>query len=199
MKKFSILIVIVMISEILFGQNSYIEEIKEFQNEINKEYADTAESPLTKEDLAIFKGLNFYPINKKFRVTAKFKRTADEKPFNMKTTTDRAPEYVKYGEVEFTLKGKNIKANIYQSLRLREKEEYKDYLFLPFRDLSSGKTSYGGGRYIDLKIPKSDTVIIDFNKAYNPYCAYNHKYSCVIPPAENFIDVEIKAGVAKFK
>ncbi len=185
----------VAIFQTTFSQSIYNNEIRAFQDTINKEYSDTTESPLTKEDLAVFKSLDFYRINKDFRVEAKFTRTEDAEPFKMKTTTDRAPEYVKYGEVSFTLKGKKIKVNIYQSMRLRQKEEYKDYLFLPFTDLTSGKTSYGGGRYVDLKIPKSDTIIIDFNKAYNPYCAYNHKYSCVVPPAENFIDIEIKAGV----
>jgi len=183
---------------ILYAQKTYRHEIKVFQEELNKEYADSATSPLTPEDLATFKSLDFYPIKEKYRVVAKFTRTPDAVPFKMQTTTDRAPEYVKYGEVEFILKGKNIKVNIYQSLRLRKTEKYKDYLFLPFRDLTSGKTSYGGGRYVDLKIPEGDTMIIDFNKAYNPYCAYNHKYSCVIPPPENFIKVKIKAGVKKF-
>ncbi|MCF6365235.1 MAG: DUF1684 domain-containing protein [Bacteroidales bacterium] len=184
--------------QISFSQNNFKKEIKYFQNTINKQYADTAESPLLKEDLAKFKSLDFYPAKKKYKVEAKFTRTKDAIPFKMKTTTDRAPEYVKYGNVEFEIDGKKIKVGIYQSLRLKEKEEYKDYLFLPFRDLTSGKTSYGGGRYVDLKIPEGNTIIIDFNKAYNPYCAYNHKYSCVVPPLGNFIAAEIKAGVMKF-
>ncbi|NPA69061.1 MAG: DUF1684 domain-containing protein [Chlorobi bacterium] len=198
MKKAIIISVFLASQIILYAQKTYRHEIKVFQEELNKEYADSATSPLTPEDLATFKSLDFYPIKEKYRVVAKFTRTPDAVPFKMQTTTDRAPEYVKYGEVEFILKGKNIKVNIYQSLRLRKTEKYKDYLFLPFRDLTSGKTSYGGGRYVDLKIPEGDTMIIDFNKAYNPYCAYNHKYSCVIPPPENFIKVKIKAGVKKF-
>jgi uncharacterized protein (DUF1684 family) len=71
-------------------------------------------------------------------------------------------------------------------------------LFLPFSDLTCGKESYIGGRYIDLKIPTSDTILIDFNTAYNPYCAYNHKYSCPIVPLENDLPVAINAGVKKF-
>ncbi len=196
MKIFTILLSVILLFQNGTGQNSYKKEIKKFQNKLNKEYSDTATSPLTKKDLATFKGLDFYPVRKKFRVKAKFTRTENALPFKMKTTTDRAPEYVKYGELEFMLDGKKIKVTVYQSIRLKEK--YKDYLFLPFRDLTSGKTSYGGGRYVDLKIPEGNTIIIDFNKAYNPYCAYNHRYSCVVPPAENFIDVKIKAGVMEF-
>ncbi len=197
MKIFTILLSVILLFQNGTAQNSYKKEIKKFQNKLNKEYSDTATSPLTKKDLATFKGLDFYPVRKKFRVKAKFTRMENALPFKMKTTTDRAPEYVKYGELEFMLDGKKIKVTVYQSIRLKEK--YKDYLFLPFRDLTSGKTSYGGGRYVDLKIPEGNTIIIDFNKAYNPYCAYNHRYSCVVPPAENFIDVKIKAGVMRFR
>ncbi len=181
-----------------FSQNQFKSDIKKFRDELNKEYADSITSPLLKEDLLTFKGLKYYPVNKSFKVEAKFFRTPDELPFKMKTSTNRTPEYLKFGDVEFNLKGKIIKVPIYQSIKLKEKEEYKDYLFLPFRDLTSGKNSYGGGRYIDLKIPEGETIIIDFNKAYNPYCAYNHKYSCVVPPAENFINVKVKAGVKKY-
>ena len=79
--------------------------------------------------------------------------------------------------------------------------DYANYLFLPFNDNTNGKTSYGGGRFIDLEIPEagSKTIVIDFNKSYNPYCAYNHKYSCPIPPSENNLNVEISAGVKAYK
>ena len=70
-----------------------------------------------------------------------------------------------------------------------------DHLFLPFTDNTNGVETYGGGRYIDLKIPAGNTINIDFNKAYNPYCAYSDKYSCPIPPPENHLDIEIKAGI----
>lgn len=196
--KFRILFFLIFISYVAKTQNSYLKEIKAFQDTLNKQYADTAESPLTKEDLLTFKQLNFYPINKKYKVVAKFTRTENTSPFKMKTTTDRAPIYEKYGEIEFKINGKTIKLNVYQSHRLRKIEKYKNYLSLPFTDETSGTTSYAGGRYVDLTIPKSNSIIIDFNKAYNPYCAYNHKYSCVVPPAENHINAEIKAGVMKY-
>ena len=71
-------------------------------------------------------------------------------------------------------------------------------MFLPFSDLTSGNETYGGGRYIDLEIPKGKTITIDFNQAYNPYCAYNPKYSCPIVPAENELLTNVNAGVKKF-
>jgi uncharacterized protein (DUF1684 family) len=189
-----------LVSTVLLAQKSFDKEaVVAFQKELNAEYADSVKSPLLKKDLKTFKALDFYPINGNFFVNAKFIRTPDEKPFEMPTTTSRKPMYVKYGEAHFSIDGKKFKVNIYQSLDLKKIEEYKDALFLPFTDLTSGVDSYGGGRYIDLKIPQGDTISIDFNTAYNPYCAYNHKYSCPIPPQENDLAIEIKAGVKKFK
>jgi uncharacterized protein (DUF1684 family) len=172
---------------------------KEEQKKLNAEYADPKTSPLTKADLKTFKSLEFYPVDLKYCITAKFKRTPNEKPFNMATTTGRKAVYVKYGEVTFSLNGKPFKLDIFQSPDLIKEEEYKDYLFLPFTDNTNGETSYAGGRYIDMKQPKGDTIQIDFNKAYNPYCAYNHDYSCPIPPSQNFVDADIKAGVKAYK
>lgn len=174
------------------------ETAKEFQDTLNKEYGNREESPLTNEDFKVFKGLYFFPINGKFIVDAQFKRTPDEKVFKMKTTGTRLPEYVKYGELAFAIDGKSFQLNLYQNIDLTKKEGYEDYLFLPFSDLTCGKESYLGGRYIDMRIPNGETVTIDFNKAYNPYCAYNHKYSCPIVPLENDMDIEVLAGVKKF-
>lgn len=174
------------------------ETSKDFQDNLNREYANRKESPLTDEDFKVFKGLDFYPIDERFIVEAQFTSTPKEKVFKMKTTGTRLPEYVKYGELTFNIDGKPFKLNIYQNIELVKKEGYEDYLFLPFSDLTCGKESYIGGRYIDMRIPKGTTTMIDFNKAYNPYCAYNHKYSCPIVPLENDLAIEIRAGVKKF-
>jgi len=181
-----------------FGQNKFTDAVEKFQKELNAEYADAKTSPLMADDLATFKSLDFYPINEKFKVTARFVRTKKEKPFEMKTSTDRKPLYVKYGEAYFTIDGSDFKLNIYRNIELSKKAEYKDYLFLPFSDLTSGNESYICGKYIDIKVPEGNTIIIDFNTSYNPYCAYNHKYSCPKVPLENDLNIEIKAGVKKF-
>ena len=174
------------------------ETAAEFQANLNREFANREESPLTDEDFKVFQSLDFYPIDEKFTVEAKFVSTPKEKVFKMKTSTTRLPEYKKYGELLFQIDGKSFKLNVYQNIELSKKEGYEDYLFLPFSDLTCGKESYIGGRYIDMRIPKTKTVTIDFNKAYNPYCAYNHKYSCPIVPLENDLPIEILAGVKKF-
>lgn len=173
-------------------------DAEKFQKKINSEYADAKTSPLMEADLKTFKTLDFYPLSSKYYVNAKFVKAKDEKVFEMKTSTNRKPKYIKYGTVFFSVDGVALKLNVYQDVELSKSDEYKDYLFLPFSDKTCGKESYIGGRYIDLKIPQGNTILIDFNKAYNPYCAYNHKYSCPIVPLENDLNVEIKAGVKTF-
>jgi uncharacterized protein (DUF1684 family) len=181
-------------------KNIYQEEIKSFQYEMNTYYADAETSPLTEEDLATFKGLEFFEISENYQVEATFELTPDTPVFEMPTTTDRLPLYRKYGIARFTINGKKMELSIYQNQKLMTSFEYADHLFLPFNDTSNGKSTYEGGRFIDLEIPAegSQTIVIDFNKAYNPYCAYNYKYSCPIPPAENNLPVAILAGVKAY-
>lgn len=186
-------------SEVKAKQLSKYESAVAFQKEINEEYTNPKESPLTKEDFIGFESLDFFTIDTTFNVTATLERTPNAQPFLMPTTTDKSSEEVLYGILHFELHGKPFQLNVYQSLQLRETEAYRDYLFLPFSDKTNGETTYGGGRYIDLRIPEGDTITIDFNKAYNPYCAYNKKYSCPIVPKENTLDYAITAGVKKFK
>ena len=172
--------------------------VEKFQKELNAEYAEAKTSPLLPEDLKEFKSLDFYPANDHFFVVAQFIRSENEQPFEMKTTTARKPVYVKYGEAHFSIDGQFFKLNIYRNIELSKKEQYKDYLFLPFSDLTCGNESYIGGKYIDMKIPQGDRIVIDFNTSYNPYCAYNPKYSCPKVPLENDLKIEIRAGVKKF-
>ncbi|WP_298392161.1 DUF1684 domain-containing protein [Flavobacterium sp.] len=195
-KLFSLLLISSFL--ITSAQDKTLETSVEFQENLNIEYADKDKSPLMEEDLKTFKALDFFPINDKFIVEAQFIRTKKEKVFKMKTSTSRLPEYKKYGELHFTIDGVACKLNVYQNIDLIKKPGFDDYLFLPFSDLTSGKESYIGGRYVDLRIQKGTTWKIDFNKAYNPYCAYNHKYSCPIVPLENDLTVAILAGVKKF-
>lgn len=200
MKKLFLLIVLLIgASELMAQKSSKIEEVLAFQEHLNSEYANPEESPLTVEDLEKFEALEFFKIDTSFIVEPEFVRTPYESPFEMPTTTDRKPIYVKYGEAYFDLKGKSFKLNIYQNQELITKDDYVDYLFIPFTDTTNGDTSYSGGRYLDLRIPTGNTISLNFNKAYNPYCAYNGKYSCPIPPSENDISIAISAGVKAYK
>jgi hypothetical protein len=175
------------------------ESANAYQQQLNKEYADPKESPLTKQDIKTFTALDFYPVDMDYCVEAKLVRTPHEKPFIMPTTGNYRPRYVKFGELYFILYGKECRLDVFQNLDLAKLEEYKDNLLLPFTDLTSGNGSYGGGRYIDLKQQADDIIVVDFNKSYNPYCAYNPAYSCPIPPPQNDLPVEIRAGVKEYK
>ncbi len=176
----------------------WLDEITTYQQKLNEKFINPETSILKPTDFVNFTGLEFYPIDLKYRIDATFKRTPDELPFLMPTTTDRLPEYVKYGEVYFTIDNQLFKLDIFQNIDLTKKEGFENYLFLPFSDLTSGNGSYGGGRYLDLIIPLIDSIRIDFNKSYNPYCAYNEKYSCPIPPEQNDLKINIEAGVKDF-
>lgn len=177
---------------------SYLEQMRQHREELNQEFADSATSPLQEEDRMGFEALDFFPVDSNFRVVAQVVLTPDEKPFEMPTSTDRKPMYRKYGEAHFELNGEKFSLSLFQNLSLIRNPLYKGYLFVPFNDLTNGFETYGGGRYLDQRLPQGDTIIIDFNKAYNPYCAYNYKYSCPIPPRENHLEVKITAGVKDF-
>lgn len=171
----------------------------EFQRQMNADFKDASKSPLKSKDLKSFDGLDFFPFNEDFVVRAKLQRTPNSEWFNMKTTTDRISKERVYGVLSFQLKGKSYTLNVYQGEENMSTEGLEDYLFLPFLDDTNGETTYGGGRYIDLKIPSGDDIELDFNKAYNPYCVYNEKYSCPIVPRANYLDVKVEAGVKMFQ
>jgi len=177
---------------------AYLESMEIHRAEINQEFADPEQSPLTDEGLEHFEGLDFFPADPEYVVKARFVLNPDPEPFEMETTTTRRPIYVKYGEAHFTFQGEEIVLEIYQSDKAKQMEEFKEHLFLPYKDLTNGEESYGGGKFIDLKIPEGEHIIIDFNKAYNPYCAYNHKYSCPIPPEANHLNIRVPAGVKAY-
>ncbi len=171
----------------------------DFQRKINAEFKDATTSPLKDKDRKNFSGLDFFKFDLAYVVTATLKRTPGSEWFKMKTTTSRVSNERVYGVLSFELKGENYELNVYQGEELMKKKGFEDYLFLPFLDDTNGDNTYGGGRYIDLRIPNGDTIVIDFNKAYNPYCAYNDKYSCPIVPRVNYISTKVKAGVKAFE
>ncbi|WP_294291636.1 DUF1684 domain-containing protein [uncultured Chryseobacterium sp.] len=171
-------------------------EIKKFQKELNAEYRNPKETPLRGDNFTDFKEHPFFPVDMKYRVTANFVKTENAKPFDLPTSSGKTKAYREYGKASFTLDGKPYTLTLYQSLDLIKQEKYRDYLFLPFRDATNGKETYGGGKYMDLTIPKGNTIILDFNKSYQPYCAYNaYDYNCPVVPEENRLPVEIRAGV----
>jgi len=195
MKKL-VLTLIAFVPLTIFAQD-FKSEIEKHREEYKAEFLKNSSSPLKKED---FEYLRFYEPNEKFKVACEFVATKRGKPFEVSTSSGQTATYTKFGELKFEIDGKPYKLAVYQSLRLRNLPQYRDYLFIPFKDLTNGKGSYGGGRYLDLRMKDitGDKIYLDFNKAYNPYCAFSAGYSCPIPPKENHLKVAIEAGEKNF-
>jgi uncharacterized protein (DUF1684 family) len=195
------LMFLTFIFSITYGQDDVLarREIEAQREEKQNGFKDKEKSPLTPKERRKFKGLDYYPIDLKYRVTAKFIRTENQPLFKMKTTTERLPEYVKYGEVRFFIDSQEFKLEVYQSPEIMKRPGFEDYLFIPFTDATNGNETYDVGRYIEFSIPKSDEVTIDFNQSYNPYCSYSPRFSCPIPPEPNQLPIAIPVGEKKYK
>lgn len=173
-----------------------IKAIEKFQEELNAGYLNKKETPLRGNNFTNFKKHPFFPIDLKYRVTAQLIKAENPQPFEIPTSSGKTQQYREYGKAHFEIDGKPYVLTIYQNLRLIAMEKYKNHLFLPFRDATNGKETYGGGKYLDLELPKNNTILIDFNQSYQPYCAYNaYDYNCPIVPEENTLPIPIKAGV----
>lgn len=178
----------------------YTDTLEKFRTGKNIKLLYSDSSPLKPEQLKNFEGLNYFPPNLDYRVEATLSRDTVPKTIIMRTTTERAPEYILYGTVTFKLQGKDVSLSAYQSKKLLDVSTNETTLFIPFRDKTNDDETYKGGRYVDCEIPASgNRLIVDFNKAYNPYCAYNPRYSCVIPPEENRLELRIEAGEKTFE
>lgn len=145
--------------------------------------------------------LRFFPLNREWAVPARLERIDDAPWFSMETTGKSKQVCRVYGILHFRIMKKDLKLHVYQSRSLMDNPEYSQYLLLAFTDSTSGAETYEVGRYIDLSIPEINTAgfVLDFNKAYNPYCAYiSNRYNCPVPPKENNLPVAIRAGEMKF-
>lgn len=176
-----------------FSQSSgYIDSVRQFQQNYIQTHGVVNE--------ANRKYIHFFSTNNKYRVLATFKKLDDAKGFIMKTSGTKTKKYFKYGTLSFIIDNKQLKLFVYQGEQSMNDEKYKNYLFVPYTDLTSGNKSYGGGKYLDFMMEdiQNNTLLIDFNKAYNPYCAYTSGYNCPIPPRENHLPIAIKAGEMNF-
>ena len=192
-----VMIIMLIIPGIVYSQD--VQSAKDFQEELNREFADPIDSPLDSLDRIEFVELDFYPVSEDYIVEAKLVKQQGANFFEFETSTDRRPEYRVWGVAYFTLQGVECSLTLYQSKKLMNTLEYGDYLFLPYGDLTNGTSTYYGGRYINMRTVEGEKIIIDFNQSYNPYCAYSDRFSCPKVPSNNQLNVEVEAGVKKFQ
>ena len=172
--------------------------LTEYQRQVNNYFKDASVSPLKPKDLKNFQGLDFFEFDSLYVVKAKIEETKESLPFKMKTTTDIPADVRKYADLFFQISDKEFELSVYENLEYEGVEGYENYLFLPFSDETNENETYGGGRYLDLFLNGSDSIIIDFNKAYNPKCVYDENFSCPLVPRNNFLSTRIEAGIKNF-
>jgi uncharacterized protein (DUF1684 family) len=171
------------------SSEGYAQKVQQERLEKNEMFKNSEDSPLTEEQLDIFESLTYFPIAEKYKVKADFQRNTREQKIKMAITDGSQREYFVFGNAHFHLEGKELDVVVYKPVK-----EDSDYLFIPFYDKTSADLTYGGGRYVEPELLENGVLEIDFNLAYNPYCAYNHTYRCPIPPQDNNLDVSILAG-----
>jgi uncharacterized protein len=153
------------------------------------------DSPIPLGERSNFHGLKYFPPDERFRFASKLERFDMPKPIMMATSTGTRQAYLRYGAFAFENEGRRLKLIAYKSAE----DPYARSLFVPFSDQTSGRETYAAGRYLDLEEHGGDDYELDFNMAYNPYCAYSEEYTCPVPPVENKLPVSIHAGEMNYK
>lgn len=188
------LLLVIIFSNGLYAQLDYqsIETVRRIAKDSS--FSDTTHSPLDKDSIANFPGLNYFEPNESYCLLVKVKKRVGP-VFTMPTSSGKVKEFRQYAILKFKLNNKKHKLPIYQNIKLMKSPLYRDYLFIPFTDLTNSNETYGGGRYIEAKIPvEGEMLELDFNKCFNPYCHYSTGYNCPVPPRENFLNTRIEAG-----
>lgn len=171
-------------------KTDYENTVDKFRSQTLGFYTRPEESPLNSEELKSFGGLHFFDINEQYNLLATIEWMSQPDTVTMKTSKDDIRYYLRVALLHFTIAGNNYQLAAYQP-----PDDSLSSLFVPFHDLTNGNESYGGGRYLDIEADKGTTDIkLDFNFSYVPYCAYSHRYSCPLVPAENDLKVRIEAG-----
>jgi hypothetical protein len=171
------------------------EKIRIFREKRGLFFKEDAHSPIKESARKRFKGLIYYPIDLKYAMIGSIEKyPTDPKPIyvTLPTNKEREKKYVKYGRFKFKLEGKEYILQIYRPLGGGD-------FFLPFKDKTSGAETYPEGRYLHVEPIPGGKVLIDFNRAHNPFCEFNEKYTCPFAPKENWLEIEIRAGEKRFR
>lgn len=203
MKKSTIFVILVVLllgvtilNFLTIGESTedYIDRIETERKDRNGRMLASS-SPLLEEDKKDFNGLNYYPVDEKYKVRARLLNIDRKQPVFIPTTTGEQEKYIPYAYAQFEMEGKENKLLLYQAWD----DQNPNRVFLMFADETSGEETYGGGRYMDMTTSNTNSIVLDFNTAYTPYCHFNPEYSCPIPPKENILNIAIKAGEKLYK
>ncbi len=186
-------------SEKLLLDGRLIDQILLDRQSKDAEIADSTTSPFNREELNDFHGLRYFEPDLNYRFIADLKVDTSSPPFPFATNTARRPNYRIYGKAFFAVADTACELTVYQNMDYIDHPEYGLQLFIPFQDKTNGEVTYEAGRYLDVPIPEGDMIVLDFNQAYNPYCAYSSRWSCPLVPFENRLQVTIPAGELKYK
>ena len=162
-----------------------MNKLQKFRKDKNEFFKAYPQSPLTQDQKHEFKGLNYFPENEGLKLEVNVEEFAEKEQISIQTSTGDVAPYQRFGKFQFQVDGEQAELTLYKS---------DGEFFLPFADALAGKETYGAGRYLDIYKLGNGKFLIDFNYAYNPYCAYNARWSCPITPAENRLKVPIRAG-----
>ncbi|HEX9037403.1 MAG TPA: DUF1684 domain-containing protein [Ktedonobacterales bacterium] len=178
-----------------FDPERYVLAVEEFRKGKDEDFKESHDSPIPARDRAGFTGLRYFPPDPALRVVATAEAVHGGRALRMQTSDGRERDYDRAALLRFHVDGVEYRLTAYRTPDGDEDEPY----FIPFRDAQAGKETYGAGRYLEVRAPHAHSgeqrrVTLDFNLAYNPYCAYNPGYSCPIPPAENTLAIAIRAG-----
>lgn len=173
----------------------YVEKIQKERERQYKFLRFNIDSPLEEHQKKELQALDFYPIDISYRVRAKMVPVEDRKMLELPMTDGSVEKYLKHSYAEFQLQGQPVRLLLLQAAKEPDKRNF----FLAFADATSGEETYGGGRYINLRQDGKNSITIDFNLAYNPYCAYNPDFACPLPPKENILEIPIRAGEKDYK
>ncbi len=185
----AVALVIVLLTFRQSDSDAYLVEIEKERTEKDRYFSTSDESPFQG---TTFTGLNFFPPNPAYRVQAELSLIQDRRLVTLATNDGQQKSYQEYAWVEFALDQRMFRLLV---LEVIDSGPNRGALFLAFADETSAGETYGAGRYLDIKkVPGASAIELDFNKAYNPYCAYGDHFSCPLPPRENILGASIRAG-----
>lgn len=182
--------------KVLSQSLDYRQELEAHRKSLNDDFLNPNKSPLSKEEREAFIGHQFYPIDEAYRVVARFEATPEAKPFALSTSKGTTQLFKRLGILHFELKGQPYTLEVYLRVQRFMPQGQKNYVFLPVIDETTGEATYGAGRYLHYEgVPEGNEWIIDFNKLYNPSCAYNENFECPVVPEPNHLSTPIEAGI----